>query len=105
MAVTSLLHIEGRLKDLIDYVENSEKTVPNGALQDLQVCFLDCLIVCRLRGKVKPCHCQWIHSLSLFTVQADELHTELYAALYTRGSPVSVDIKTASAFPVLFAVV
>lgn len=27
MAVTSLWHIEGRLKDLIAYVENPEKTV------------------------------------------------------------------------------
>lgn len=27
MAVTSLWHIEGRLKDLIDYVENPEKTI------------------------------------------------------------------------------
>lgn len=26
MATTSLWHIEGRLKDLIDYVENPEKT-------------------------------------------------------------------------------
>lgn len=30
MAVTSLWHIEGRLKDLIDYVENPDKTVPKG---------------------------------------------------------------------------
>lgn len=30
MAVTSLWHIEGRLKDLIEYVENPEKTVPKG---------------------------------------------------------------------------
>ena len=34
MAATSLWHIEGRLKDLIDYVENPEKTAPNEALQD-----------------------------------------------------------------------
>ena len=27
MATTSLWHIKGRLKDLIDYVENTEKTV------------------------------------------------------------------------------
>ena len=27
MATTSLWHIKGRLKDLIDYVENPEKTV------------------------------------------------------------------------------
>lgn len=30
MAVTSLWHIKGRLGDLIDYVENPEKTVPKG---------------------------------------------------------------------------
>lgn len=30
MAVTSLWHIRGRLKDLIDYVENPEKTIPKG---------------------------------------------------------------------------
>lgn len=30
MAVTSLWHIKGNLKDLIDYVENPEKTVPKG---------------------------------------------------------------------------
>lgn len=34
MATTSLWHIEGRLKDLIDYVENSDKTVAR--TQDLQ---------------------------------------------------------------------
>lgn len=34
MAVTSLWHIEGRLKDLIDYVENPDKTVAH--TQDLQ---------------------------------------------------------------------
>ena len=28
MATTSLWHIKGRLSDLIDYVENPEKTVP-----------------------------------------------------------------------------
>ena len=30
MATTSLWHIKGRLKDLIDYVENPAKTVPKG---------------------------------------------------------------------------
>lgn len=30
MAVTSLWHIKGKLKDLIDYVENPDKTVPKG---------------------------------------------------------------------------
>lgn len=30
MATTSLWHIKGRLRDLIDYVENPEKTVPKG---------------------------------------------------------------------------
>ena len=36
MATTSLWHIEGRLKDLIDYVENSEKTKAKAPeLQDL----------------------------------------------------------------------
>ena len=34
MAATSLWHIEGRLKDLISYVENPEKTVPNKEMQD-----------------------------------------------------------------------
>lgn len=34
MAATSLWHIEGRLKDLIDYVENPEKTALNEELQD-----------------------------------------------------------------------
>ncbi len=34
MAVTSLWHIKGNLKDLIDYVENPEKTVPNEDMQD-----------------------------------------------------------------------
>ena len=33
MATTSLWHIKGRLKDLIDYVENPEKTVPSDDLQ------------------------------------------------------------------------
>ena len=36
MATTSLWHIEGRLKDLIDYVENPEKTASKTPeLQDL----------------------------------------------------------------------
>lgn len=36
MATTSLWHIKGRLKDLIDYVENPEKTaVKTPELQDL----------------------------------------------------------------------
>ena len=36
MVTTSLWHIEGRLKDLIDYVENPEKTKPKAPeLQDL----------------------------------------------------------------------
>ena len=30
MATTSLWHIKGRLGDLIDYVENPDKTVPKG---------------------------------------------------------------------------
>ena len=30
MATTSLWHIKGNLGDLIDYVENPEKTVPKG---------------------------------------------------------------------------
>ncbi len=33
MATTKLWHIQGRLKDLVDYVENPEKTV-NPGLQD-----------------------------------------------------------------------
>ena len=39
MAATSLWHIEGCLKDLIDYVENPEKTTPNEALQDFSDVF------------------------------------------------------------------
>ena len=36
MATTSLWHVEGRLKDLIDYVENPEKTASKTPeLQDL----------------------------------------------------------------------
>ena len=36
MATTSLWHIKGRLKDLIDYVENPEKTASKmSELQDL----------------------------------------------------------------------
>ena len=36
MATTSLWHIKGRLKDLIDYVENPEKTAAKTSeLQDL----------------------------------------------------------------------
>ena len=36
MATTSLWHIKGRLKDLIDYVENPEKTASKmPELQDL----------------------------------------------------------------------
>ncbi len=29
MAVTSLWHVKGSIKDVIDYIENPEKTVPN----------------------------------------------------------------------------
>ncbi len=35
MAVTSLWHVKGSIKDLIDYIENPEKTVPNEDMQDL----------------------------------------------------------------------
>lgn len=34
MATTSLWHIKGRLKELIDYVENPERTVPDHSMQD-----------------------------------------------------------------------
>lgn len=34
MAATSLWHIKGRLKDLIDYVENPAKTVASDDLKD-----------------------------------------------------------------------
>ena len=34
MAATSLWYIKGRLKGLIDYVENPEKTVPSEDMQD-----------------------------------------------------------------------
>ena len=43
MATTSLWHIEGRLKDLIDYVENPEKTKAKAPeLQDLYNCVFLC---------------------------------------------------------------
>ena len=45
MATTSLWHIEGRLKDLIDYVENPEKTKAKAPeLQDLYN-FVDKIVV------------------------------------------------------------
>ena len=34
MAVTSLWHVKGSIKDVIDYIENPEKTVPNEDMQD-----------------------------------------------------------------------
>ena len=34
MAVTSLWHVKGSIKDVIDYIKNPEKTVPNQDLQD-----------------------------------------------------------------------
>ncbi len=34
MAVTSLWHVKGSIKDLIDYIENPEKTMPNQDMQD-----------------------------------------------------------------------
>lgn len=34
MATTKLWHIAGRIKDLIDYVENPEKTVPKDQPQE-----------------------------------------------------------------------
>ena len=34
MAVTSLWHVKGSIKDVIDYIENPEKTVPNREMQD-----------------------------------------------------------------------
>ena len=34
MAVTSLWHVKGSIKDVIDYIENPEKTVPNQEMQD-----------------------------------------------------------------------
>ena len=34
MAVTSLWHVKGSIKDVIDYIENPEKTVPNQDMQD-----------------------------------------------------------------------
>ena len=39
MAATSLWHIKGRLKDLIDYVENPAKTVASDDLKDFFVVF------------------------------------------------------------------
>ena len=49
MAATSLWHIKGRLKDLIDYVENPEKTVPNEDMQD----FFDVFSLCKKSVKNK----------------------------------------------------
>lgn len=37
MATTKLWHIRGRLKDLVDYVENPDKTAKQG-LQDFSMC-------------------------------------------------------------------
>lgn len=34
MAVTSLWHVKGSIKDVIGYIENPEKTVPNREMQD-----------------------------------------------------------------------
>ncbi len=34
MVVTSLWHVKGSIKDLIDYIENPEKTMPNEDMQD-----------------------------------------------------------------------
>ena len=34
MAVMSLWHVKGSIKDVIDYIENPEKTVPNRDMQD-----------------------------------------------------------------------
>ncbi len=34
LAVTSLWHVKGSIKDVIDYIENPEKTVPNQDMQD-----------------------------------------------------------------------
>ena len=34
MAVTSLWHVKGSIKDLIDYIESPEKTVQNQDMQD-----------------------------------------------------------------------
>lgn len=34
MAVTSLWHVKGSIKDVIDYIENPEKAVPNQDMQD-----------------------------------------------------------------------
>ena len=38
MAVTSLWHVKGSIKDVIDYIENPEKTVPNQDMQDFLTC-------------------------------------------------------------------
>ena len=62
-------------------------------------------LLCRLRGKVKPCHCQRIRPFPLFAVQTDEPHAELHAALNPRGRIKPVGFETASAFPVLFTAV
>lgn len=53
MAVTSLWHIEGRLKYLIAYVENPEKTVANNSslqpLFDVLSYVLRPFVLCGLR--------------------------------------------------------
>lgn len=53
MAVTSLWHIKGNLKDLIDYVENPDKTVPKGTEDFFQCVFL-CAESC-INGKERIC--------------------------------------------------
>ena len=58
MAVTSLWHIEGRLKDLISYVENPEKTTPNEGMQD----FFD--VFCYVKNPEKTDSGEYVSALN-----------------------------------------
>ena len=68
MATTSLWHIKGRLSDLIDYVENPEKTVPKGT-ED----FFNVFEYVRRPDKTTDQYVDTINSLSLL----HSMHLEL----------------------------
>ena len=54
MATTSLWHIKGRLKDLIDYVEDPEKTASKmPELQDLYNVF-SCVVPVQAASRLVP---------------------------------------------------
>lgn len=64
MATTSLWHIEGRLSDLIDYVENPDKTVPKGT-ED----FFNVFDYVRREGKTKDEYVTAINCLKQTALQ------------------------------------